>query len=681
MENISNNILIKGFDLPPFNSIEMEDYKPAILWAIERSKERIDAITSSQDTPSFENVIAPLELAGRELERITSIFFNLNHSNTSEEMQELAMELSPILTEYSNSIALNMELFAKIKSVYNGCKEELDSVQKRVLEKCYKSFARSGANLPADKQERYKEITTELSKLTLMFDQNLLAATNDYFLVIKEEEELAGLPDFVIEGAKEEATEREIEGWVITLQAQSMIPFMQYSERRELRETIWRKHSSRCYNSEKNNNVEIIKKIINLRLEKANLLGYETHADFILEERMAKNKERVFAFLDELAIASAPYGVKDIKIIEDYAKSLGLEERLMQWDFAYYSERYRKEVFSLSDDELKPYFELSKIKESLFELSKKLYGINIRSDKEIEGYHDDVETYRVYDSAGVELSTLYLDFFPRATKSGGAWMTTFREYHMEEGQELFPQVSVVCNFSKPTASKPSLLTFNEVTTLFHEFGHALHGIFSRSAYPSVSGTNVAWDFVELPSQIMENWAIEKEFLLSAAIHYESGEPISEELIDRIINARNFLSGYASMRQLSFGLGDMAWHTITEPFVGDIKEFEEKATERCKIFSSIKESCFAPAFSHIFSGGYSAGYYSYKWAEVLEADAYTRFINEGVFNSETANSFREAILSKGDSADAMELYINFMGREPKVEPLLVKLGLKESCKNS
>lgn len=671
---IMENRLLKSFDLPPFSEIKVEDYKPAILWGIERATERIKAITENNDAPTFDNVIAPLETASEELDNITAIFFNLNHANTSERMQEIAIEVSPILTDYSNSISLNLPLFEKVKNVYHSGMVNLDDDQRRVTIKCFKSFERSGANLQGEKKERYCEITTELSKKILQFDQNLLAATNDYFLHITQEEDLAGLPDFVVEGAAAEAAERNLTGWVVTLQAQSMVPFMQYSERRELREIVWRNYAGRCYVGEKNSNVELVKEIVNLRLEKANLLGYATHADYVLEERMAKNREKVKSFLDELLTASLPYGQIDVATVAEYAHKNGFTEQLMGWDFAFYSDRYKKEVLNLSDEKLKPYFELSSISKALFDLCTELYGITFVEDNEIDKYHKDVKCYRVFDGDRL-LSILYIDFFPRATKNGGAWMTTFRDHHTANGVEKIPLVSVVCNFSKPTSKKPSLLTFNEVSTLFHEFGHALHGMFAQGRYGSISGTNVAWDFVELPSQIMENWAIERKFLERAAKHYKTGEVIPAEYIDRIIEARNFLSGYASVRQLSFGIGDMAWHTLTTPFIGDIKEFESMATDKCQLFPKVENTCFAPAFSHIFSGGYSAGYYSYKWAEVLEADAFTRFEHEGVFNPATAADFRNKVLSKGDSKDAMDLYVDFMGREPKIEALLIKLGLK------
>ncbi len=668
------NILLSNFELPPFSEINLADYKPAIESSITVAKERIDAIISSNEQPTFNSVILPLEFASKELDRITSIFFNLNHADTSQEMQELAIELTPTLTEFGNYISLNMPLFNKVKEVYNSGMEGLTAIQKRIVEKCYDSFVRHGANLSDSEQERYREITEELATKCLLFDQNVLAATNAYTMHITDKEQLAGLPDFVIAGAAAEAQERDLDGWVITLQAQSMVPFMQYSAIRELREELSRKYSSRCYLGETNSNINIVKDIVNLRLEKAQLLGFTSHADYVLKERMAKSVDTVSKFLDELLTASLPHAKREIELINDYASKHGLSDRVMGWDYAYYSEKYRKEVLELSDEQLKPYFELSNVMKSLFDLCEKLYSITFKEDSSIDVYHKDVKSYRVYEKDGKELAVLYVDIFPRATKSGGAWMTTFREYFELEGKEYNPQVSVVCNFTKPTATTPSLLTFNEVTTLFHEFGHALHGIFSRSEYPSVSGTNVAWDFVELPSQIMENWAIERDFLLDVARHYKTGEAIPTELIDRIIASRNFLSGIASLRQLSFGIEDMAWHTLTTPFNGELRDFSLAATKDCILMPLIEGSCFTTAFSHIFSGGYSAGYYSYKWAEVLEADAYTRFEKEGVFSQKTAQDFRDKILSKGDSIEAMELYTNFMGREPKVDALLKKLGL-------
>lgn len=669
-----DTILFRPFDLPPFSQINVEEYKPAIVWAIEIAKKRITNLIENEEHPTFDNVIAPLELASEELDRITSILFNLNHAHTSQQMQEVVLEVSPLLTDYSNSISLNAPLFKKVKQVWEHGMEGLDDEQKRVVTKCFQSFERSGANLSDEKKKRYGELTTELSRKLLLFDQNILGATNDYYLHLTEKEELAGLPDFAIEGAASEATERELTGWVITLQAQSLFPFLQYSDRRDLREILWRKYAGRCYLGEEYSNVELVREIVNLRLEKANLLGYPTHADYVLEERMAKNKEKVKTFLQELLDASLPYGKKDIATVTAYACKKGFEEELMGWDFSYYSEKYKKEVLNLSDEKLKPYFELSSISKALFDLCTELYGITFTEDSEIDRYHKDVKVYRVYDGQKL-ISILYIDFFPRATKSGGAWMTTFRDHYVADNEEKIPLVSVVCNFSKPTSKKPSLLTFNEVTTLFHEFGHALHGMFAEGRYQSVSGTNVAWDFVELPSQIMENWAIERKFLERAAKHYKTGEVIPIEYIDRLIEARNFLSGYASVRQLSFGIGDMAWHTITKPFTGDVREFESVATDKCQLFPKVDGTCFAPAFSHIFSGGYSAGYYSYKWAEVLEADAFTRFEHEGVFNAATAKDFREKLLSQGDRRDAMELYVDFMGREPRIDALLTKLGLK------
>lgn len=669
------NILLRPFDLPPFTQIKVDDYKPAIIWAIEVAKKRISDIIESKEQPTFDNVIAPLELASDELDKITSILFNLNHAHTSQPMQEVTLEVSPLLTDYSNSITLNAPLFEKVKYIHNHDTANLDDEQKRVLTKCFKSFERSGANLSPQKKERYSELTTELSRKLLLFDQNILGATNDYYLHITAEEDLAGLPDFAVEGAAIEAAERELTGWVITLQAQSIFPFLQYSDKRELREIVWRKYASRCSSGEKYSNIELVKEIVNLRLEKANILNYSTHADYVLEERMAKNRARVDSFLKELLNAALPYGKKDIDTVTKYAQEKGFHEEFMAWDFSYYSEKYKKEVLNLSDEKLKPYFELSTVSGALFDLCTEMYGIIFTEDTEIERYCKDVKVYRVYDN-GKLISILYVDFFPRATKSAGAWMTTFRDHYTVGDEEKIPQVSVVCNFSKPTAKKPSLLTFNEVTTLFHEFGHALHGIFAQGRYQSVSGTNVAWDFVELPSQIMENWAIERKFLERAAKHYKTGEVIPSEYIDRIIEARNFLSGYASVRQLSFGIGDMAWHTIEEPFTSDVREFESAATANCQLFPKVEGNCFAPAFSHIFSGGYSAGYYSYKWAEVLEADAFTRFQRDGVFNPATAKDFRDKILSQGDRRDAMELYVDFMGREPQIDALLLKLGLKD-----
>ncbi len=677
---MAQNPLLEAFDTPfqtpPFDKIKTEHYLPAFEQAIEEARNEIDLIIANEEAPNFENTIEALEFAGRRLNMIQNIFFNLNNAATSDEMQQVALKVSPLITEFGNDISLNERLFAKVKTVYvDRDNFFLDKEQRRLLEKTYKSFTRSGADLTGKDKENYRAITKELSNLSLQFNQNLLAATNAFVLHLTDVADIEGLPSFVLDMGEAEAKNRGLDGWVFTLQAPSMQPFMKYSKKRGLREKMWKAYNSRCFADDSMSNKEIIKRITDLRLQKARLLGYDTHADYVLEERMAKNIPTVNGFLEQLLDKSISYAREEVAEIQEYARKKGFDQELMPWDFGYYSDKLKDEKYTLNDELLKPYFKLENLEKGIFILANKLYGLSFKENSEIPVYHSDVKVYEVYDETGKFLAVLYMDYFPRESKLGGAWMTVFREQGIYGGKEFRPFVSVVTNFTKPTPGKPSLLTFEEVTTLLHEFGHALHGMLSEGRYPSVTGTNVAWDFVELPSQIMENWATEKEFLALWANHYQTGEVIPDELIEKIKSAKNFLSAYANVRQLSFGMDDMAWHTIRQPVTEPVELFERHATEKTQLLPVIDNTCFSTSFGHIFAGGYSAGYYSYKWAEVLEADAFSLFKEKGGFDREVADSFRKNVLSQGDKDDAMTLFVNFRGHEPRVDALLEKLGLK------
>lgn len=679
MQNNSNPLLAE-FNTPhqtaPFDKIKAEHFMPAFDAAIAEAKREIDIIASSKETPTFSNTIEAMEFSGKKLNLISAIFFNLESAHTSDMLQAISLEVSPKLTEYSNYISLNKDLYKKVKYVYDLCdRMALRPDQVKLLDETYKSFVRNGSALAENQKEKYSEITTKLSTLSLEYGQNLLAATNAYTLNITDENDLAGLPDYVVEMAAEDAKARNVEGWVFTLQAPSMVPFLKYSENRSLREKLWRAYNSRCFGTDNYNNEEIIKQITSLRLEKANMLGYKTHAEYVLDDNMAKNSVNVENFLNELIDKSLPFAKRDMQEVTEYAKSRGADFAIMPWDLSFYADKLKDEKYSINDELLKPYFELNGVRDGIFQLSEKLWGLKFVENKEITPYQEDVTCYEVYDSNDRYMAVLYMDFFPRSSKSGGAWMTSYSEQSIENGVEKRPHVSITCNFTKPTETTPSLLTFDEVTTFLHEFGHALHGIFSEGAYASLAGTNVARDFVELPSQIMENWATEKEFLSLFAKHYKTGEVIPDSLIEKIIMSKNFNSGYSSIRQLTFGINDMAWHTITSPIDSDIQSFERAAIAKTQLLPTDDSTCMSAGFAHIFAGGYSAGYYSYKWAEVLEADAFSLFKEKGIFNKEVAESFRDNILSKGSSEDPMNIYIKFRGRSPQIDALLNKLGMK------
>lgn len=679
-ENMSNPLLEKSthrYNAPAFDKIKTEHYLPAFEAAIAEGKQEIEAIANNAEEPTFENTVLALNYAGEKLGNVSAIFFNINEANTNEQMQKVAEEVSPLLTEFNMSMILNGKLFERIKAVY----EKRDSLnlgqeEARLLDQTYRQFANNGANLAAEDKEKFSKIQEELSLLSLKFGNNVLAATNAFILHITDSTELAGLPAYVIAAGASEAKSRELEGWAFTLQYPSMGPFMQFSANRELREKMWRASNTKCVGGEFDNQA-IVKRIAELRIEEANLLGHKLYSDYALEDRMAKNTETVNSFLNDLLVKSLPFAKKDIAAIQKYANENGLEGKLMPWDFSYYSEKLKNEKYAVNDELLKPYFKLENVQQAVFALADSLYGLKFTEAKDIPGYHPDVRVYDVTDASGRHMALFYSDFYPRESKSGGAWMTEFRgQRFTKDGVEERPFVSIVCNFTKPTETEPSLLTFYEVTTLLHEFGHALHGILAEGKYGSLTGTSVARDFVELPSQIMENWATEKEYLASWAKHYQTGEVIPDELVKKIIASKNYNSGYASVRQLTFGITDMAWHTIAELPEEDVVSYESKATENCKVMPTIAGVAFSPSFSHIFAGGYAAGYYSYKWAEVLEADAFQLFKEKGIFNKEVAESFRKNILSRGNIEDADVLYRNFRGRDPKPEALMEKLGMTE-----
>ena len=659
-------------ETPPFSEIKLSDYEPAFDAAIACSRAEVEAIVSNPKKPTFGNTIVALERQGELLDRISGIFFNLLEADTSDEMQEIAQRVQPKLTELSNDVSLNPELFARVKYVYEH-PGRLKKEDKKLLEDTYQGFARNGAALSDADKELYRKYSSELSALTLQFGQNALAATNAFTLNITDPKVVAELPAFVKEGMAADAKARGEKGWTVTLQYPSYVPFLTYSSNRDLKEKLWRASNSRALGGEFDN-CENVKKIANTRLKIANLLGYKCYADYVLERRMAENTPTVNAFLEELLTETKSYADADYRTVSDYAASLGFKGQLMPWDWAYYTEKYKNEKYALNTELVKPYLKLENVKKGVFMLANKLYGLNFTPNDKIAVYHPDVTAYDVTDENGRFMAVLYLDFFPRESKRSGAWMTEFRGAKIEDGKETRPLVSLVMNFTKPTETTPSLLTFDEMETFLHEFGHALHGMLGEGKYESQTGTSVYRDFVELPSQLMENWATEKEFLDLWAVHYETGEPIPADLVDRIVAAQNYLAAYGNVRQLSFGMTDMAWHTLTEPFEGDVEQFEAASMAPTQVLPVVPGTAMAPAFGHIFSGGYAAGYYGYKWAEVLEADAFSLFKEKGIFNREVSSSFRENVLSKGGTEHPMELYVRFRGHKPETKALIEKMGL-------
>lgn len=665
------------FGAPQFDKIQNEHYLPAFKAALEEAKSEIDAIVANPDEPDFANTIEAMEYSGRTLNDIASIFFNLMEADTDDTMQAIAEEVSPMMTDFSMYVSLNKPLFERVKAVYQK-RESLGLAQDqmRLLEESYKSFVRNGANLSEEDGKLYADYSQKLSLLSLQFGKNSLAASNAFYMNVTDEAELAGLPQFVRDQGAEAARERNLEGWVFTLDYPSFAPFMKFSENRALREKMYMANNTKAVGGEFDN-TEIVKEIVDLRIKIANLLGYETYADYALENRMAKDVETVNTFLDRLLTPSLPFAKKEVAEVEAYAKKNGFEgEHLMPWDFSFWSERLKEAEYSLSEEELKPYFRLENCIDAVFSLANRLYGITFEQRNDIPVYHKDVKVYEVKDVDGRHLALFYADFFPRASKRSGAWMTEFRGQSIRNGVEERPLISIVTNFTKPTSDTPSLITHDEFNTFLHEFGHALHGILAEGRYPSQTGTSVARDFVELPSQIMENWAFEPEYLDSFAKHYQTGEVIPDSLVTKIVRSQNYLSGYYQVRQLQFGLLDMAWHTLKSVPEESTVDFESAVVAKTAVMPKVPGTAISPSFGHIFSGGYSAGYYSYKWAEVLEADAFSLFKQEGIFNTEVSGSFRRNILSKGDTEDPAILYRKFRGRDPQPEALMRKLGLVE-----
>jgi peptidyl-dipeptidase Dcp len=669
------NPLLKDFKTPPFSKISNSDYKPAIKKAIEIAKSEIDEIINNTDIPTFENTTVALDFSGKKLNKITSIFFNLNSAETNDEIQKIAQEISPWLSEFSNDINLNKNLFKRVKIIFDT-RETLDLTpeQEMLLDKQYKSFARNGANLKETDKSKLREIDAKLSKLSLKFGENVLAETNAFEMHLTNENDLAGLPESAKEAAKEVAKTKDKEGWIFTLDYPSYIPFLTYADNRELREEMSVAAGKKAFQDNEFNNEKTVLEIVDLRHQRANLLGYKTHAHFVLEERMAETPETVIEFSNNLLEKAKPAALKEFKNLENFAKKLDGIDQLQKWDGAYYSEKLKKELFDLDQELLKPYFKLENVIDGVFEIANRLYDLKFEEVFNIDKYHEDVKTYSVTDTNGNFISVFYADFHPRKGKRNGAWMTSYKSQQIKNEVNERPQVSIVCNFTKPTETKPSLLTFNEVTTLFHEFGHALHGMLANTTYNSLSGTSVSWDFVELPSQVLENWCYEKEALELFAKHYETGEIIPMKYVEKIKESASFHEGMQTLRQLSFGLLDMQWHGQDPSEISSVKEFENNAFSKTKLYPDVPENCMSTAFSHIFQGGYSAGYYSYKWAEVLDADAFEYFLEEGIFNKEVATKFKENVLSKGGTEKPMILYKRFRGKEPKPDALLKRAGL-------
>ncbi len=671
----THNPLLEEFDSAPFSKIKYDHFKPAILKAIETAKIEINAIVNESAEPTFKNTIEALEFSGKSLDRITSIFFNLNSAETNDEIQKIAQEISPLLSEFKNDIILNEKLFTKVKAVYtNKDSFNLNGEQLMLLDKKYKAFSRNGANLDSEGKNKLREIDKKLSSLSLKFGENVLAESNRFELHLENKKDLAGLPNDVIEAANEVATSKGKEGWVFTLEYPSYIPFMKYSSKRELRKKMAFAFGAKGFHNDEFDNQENVLQIVQLRFDRAKLLGYKSHAHFVLEERMAKTPETVVNFLNELLDKAKPAAENEFFELEKFANDLDSIDQLQKWDAGYYQEKLKQKLFDLDDEKLKPYFQLENVIDGVFTVANKLYDLNFKEVKDVDVYHPDVKTYQVSNSSGKEIALFYADFHPRPGKRDGAWMTIYKNQEIKDKVNIRPHISIVCNFTKPTKNSPSLLTFNEVTTLFHEFGHALHGMLANTEYPSLSGTSVYWDFVELPSQVLENWCYEPEALQLFAKHYKTNEVIPQELIDKIKKASNFHEGMATLRQISFGMLDMSYHTIDPTKIQSIKAHEDESFEPTKLYPEVAENCMSTSFSHIFQGGYSSGYYSYKWAEVLDADAFEFFKEEGIFNSEVAKKFHDNVLSLGGTQDPMELYKQFRGKEPRPDALLKRAGL-------
>ena len=657
-----------------FDAIEPAHFMPAAEHWMDVARERISAITENTDAPTFGNTLVPLEFASKELGVVSSCFFNLNSAETNEDIQSIARELSPKLTLFNNETLLNEVLFVRIKAVWeNREQEQLDPESTRLLKETYEGFVRNGALLEGEKRESLKSISEKLSKLSLSFGENVLKETQAFELHVADAEQLAGLPEATITSAASLAEEKGKKGYVFGLDMPTYISIMKYADNAALREKMYRAYGTRAAKDNEYNNEENIQELVNTRLAKAQLLGFDSHAALTLSKRMAKTPQTVLSFLDDLKALAKPAAEKDLKAVQEFASAAGHQGEVKPWDFSYWSEKLKKATLNLDDNLLKPYFKIENVLAGVFDISAKLYGLSFKKNTDIATYHEDVDAYEVYDKDGEFLSLLYTDFFPRSGKRAGAWMTSYRSMYSLDGQVVRPHISIVCNFTKPTADKPSLLTFNEVTTLFHEFGHALHGMMARGTYPSLTGTSVYWDFVELPSQILENWCYEPEALALFAKHYETGELLPKEYVDRIVESQQFMEGYATLRQLNFGYLDMTYHGLTDPMEGSVADFERSATADTQLFSPVEGTLSSTAFSHIFQGGYSAGYYSYKWAEVLDADAFERFKQEGIFSAAAADGFAE-ILSSGGTVAPDELFKKFRGRDPKVDALLKRAGI-------
>ena len=666
----------------PFTEISIADIEEAILEGIKSETIEVDNIANQSANPSFENTIVALSTTGKLLEHATTLMYNQLSACTSEELEALAERMSPLLSEHSSNIMLNEALFARVKYVYDEEQSHpsLKGEDKMLLEKTYDGFERSGATLDAQKKERFRAIKAELSQTSLKFSQNNIKETNAFFLHITDQGQLKGLPQSQIEQAETAAQEKKLEGWVITLHAPSFVPFMQYSEVRELREQLYRAYMTKCTKNNEHNNFEVCRKLVNLRMELAQLLGYPDYATYVLKNRMAQTPEKVYELLDNLKAHYLEAGKKDVAAVEQLAKELqGDDFCLKPWDFAHYSHLLQLRDYNLDAEMLRPYLELSQVTSGVFGLATTLYGITFEENQTIPVYHPDVKAYEVRDVDGSFLAILYTDFFPRSSKQNGAWMTSYQEEYIDQEGEHRPHVSVTMNFTKPTKNTPSLLTFDELETFLHEFGHALHGIFAKTRYSSLSGTNVYWDFVEFPSQFMENYASRPEFLHTFAKHYQTGEDMPQALIDRIHKAHNFNAAYACMRQVSFGILDMAYYTLKTPLSEDIREFEHKAWASVQLLPSLEEACMTVQFGHIMSGGYAAGYYSYKWAEVLDADAFSAFVERGLFSREVASDFRSTILSRGGTVHPQILYNKFRGKPATIDAMLVRDGLQPQVK--
>jgi len=672
------NPLLNNFNTPystaPFSKIKNNHFKPAFIEAIKIAKKEINVITSNTEVPTFENSIETLEYSGQLLDRISSVFFNINSAETNDEIQKIAQEVSPMLSEFSNDITLNKELFKRVQLIYD-IKDELNlsPEQDTLLTKKYKSFVRNGANLSETDKIKLRKIDAELSKLKLKFGENVLSETQAFELHLTDETQLKGLPESAIEAAQMTAKQKNKEGWVFTLDYPSYVPFITYADDRLLRKKMALAFGAKAFQNNEYDNQQIVLNVTKLRYKRASLLGYKSHSHFVLEERMAETPENVTTFLDDLLSKAKPAAKSEFNKLTTFAKKDNIKN-LEKWDSAYYSEKLKKELFDLEEEQLKPYFKLENVIEGVFTVANKLYDLKFKEIYNIDKYHEDVKTYKVTDTSGNYIAIFYADFFPRKGKRNGAWMTSFKGQWQKDGENSRPHISIVCNFTKPTETKPSLLTFNEVTTLFHEFGHALHGMLADTVYPSLSGTNVYWDFVELPSQLLENWCYEKDTLSLFANHYLTNEVIPMDFIDKIKKSSNFLEGMQTLRQLSFGILDMNWHSKNPSKIKDVKEFEILSFKNTQLFPEVNGNCMSTSFSHIFQGGYSSGYYSYKWAEVLDADAFSLFLEKGIFNKETAQKFKDAILTKGGTKKPMDLYLKFRGQKPTNDALLKRAGL-------